>query len=105
MLDCDGNKTQFFVGPDKNPAQVKKEVLSKLLRDLVQSHVQGKEVWVKKSIGTLFVDKRRLVTIHIQGEAEANLDWSHVKRIDLKIEQGVIEEAFKAILLNGGSSP
>jgi hypothetical protein len=104
VLDSEGVKTQFFVGPDKNGAQVKREVLAKHLRVLVQSHVQGKEVWCKKATGTLFVDKRRLVTIHVQDESSARLDWAHSKRIDLKIDQGVVEEAFKALLLDGGPS-
>lgn len=56
VLDASGNPVQFYVGPDKNAAMVSREVLSKHLKDLVQAMLTGKEVWVEKPNGTLFVD-------------------------------------------------
>jgi len=102
VLDSQNQEIQFFVGPDKNASQIKREVLSKALRSIVQSEIQGKEVWVKKSTGTLFVDRRRLLTIHVTGESSARIDWSHPKRIDLRLEQGPIEEQFRSLVSEGG---
>jgi hypothetical protein len=98
---------QFYVQPDKNGCQIRREVFSKLLKDFVQEQLgQAKEVWNKKASGTLFVDKRRLLTVLITGEDSARIDWDHAKRIDLRLDQALVEEKVKALVLGGpgGSS-
>ena len=103
--DCENVETQFYIQPDKNPAQVKREIATKLLRDVVQSLVPDtKEVWAKRATGTLFVDKRRLLSVRIQGEDVGSIDWSHPKRIALGLDQAPVELALKNFLLGEGPS-
>ena len=105
VLDDLGQEIRFFVGPDKNPAQIRREVLSKILKELVQGKIQDKQVWLKKATGTLFVDRRRLCTLHIVSEDATRIEWYHPKRIELKLDDGPITEEFKSeVAKRGGAS-
>ena len=105
VLDSANAEVQFYVQPDKNPAQIKREVATKTLRDLVQGLVPAnKEVWAKRDAGTLYVDKRRLLTITIQGELSAHINWSHPKRVSLGLDQAQIETELRNFLLGEGGS-
>ena len=97
VRDAQNIPLQFFVQPDKNGAQVRKEVLAKHLREIVQPLIAEKQIYIKKSTGTLFVDRRPLVSIFVTGEFSARLGWFHTKRISLNIEQGPVEQAFAAL--------
>jgi len=92
------SEVQYFVGPDKNAAQIRKEVLAKNLKTFVQGLLQGKEVWIKKETGTLLVDRRRLLSVLVVSESEARIDWAHPKRIELRLDQAQIELEFKNML-------
>ena len=106
VADEQGREVQFFVGPDKNLAQVRREVLTKSLREIVKPMLPEKEIWMRKSTGTLFVDKRMLVSVKILGEASARLEWYHPKRIVLGLEEGPITEQFNALVAGvGGQLP
>ena len=96
---------KFYIAPDKNPAQVRREVLSKQLKTGICA-LEGwtKEVFVRKSSGTLLVDRRPLVTVKIIDENNASLVWSHANRVAQGMQQEVAEGIF-AELLAGGSSP
>jgi hypothetical protein len=96
VLDDKSKEIRFFVNPDKNGAQIRREVLTKLLQDLVQNSLAGKEVWAKKPTGTLFVDRRRLCVLHITSEEGFSIEWMHDKRIQLKLDEATISESFKA---------
>ena len=101
-------ENQFVVAPDKNGAQIRREVLSKLLKDFVQQQIgQAKQVFLQKASGALFVDKRRLLSVHITGESSARIDWDHPKRIGLQLDQAPVEEKLRTLVVGGGggSSP
>ena len=99
-LDDMGNEVRFFISPDKNPAQIRKEVLSKVLKDLVQSKLASKQVWLKKATGTLFVDRRKLCIVHVPSEnsESTRVEWLHPKRIELGLDDAVIATEFKAAI-------
>ena len=104
--DVQGNEVQFFVGPDKNGAQVRREVLSKLLKEFVQEKLGGnKQVWLRKSSGTLFVDRRKLLTVHVTGETSARIEWYHLKRAELSLDQALVEEKLKTLVAGEGGGP
>jgi len=94
---------QFYVGPDKNGAQIRKEVLAKRLKEVVQDLLKEKQVFVRKATGTLFVDKRPLVSISITGEDGYALVWYAAKRIALDLDEAVVADAFASEI--GGPSP
>ena len=48
------------------------------------------------------VDERKNVAVHVEDDVEVSLDWCHTKRIELKLDQAVTEEQFKAIANDGG---
>ena len=105
--DPNGVSCKFYIAPDKNPAQVRKEVLSKQLKGRIEG-LEGwsKEIFIRKSSGTLLVDRRALVSVAIIDEVRASLVWSHAQRIHLGIEQEVVEAMFKDIVGGGaGGGP
>ena len=93
---------QFYVQPDKNGAQIKREILSKELANIFSTIVQSSSFFVRKSTGSVFVDRRVLATVHVTGENQAKINWFHPKRIQLNIKQEEVEEQFNALL--GGPS-
>jgi len=104
-LDPNGTTHKFYIAPDKNPAQVRKEVLSKQLKSGIEG-LEGwsKEIFVRKSSGTLLVDRRPLVSISIVDENKAALVWTHADRIHLSLDQAGIETMFQNIV-GGGAFP
>ena len=93
---------KFYVSIDKNPAQIRKEVLAKRLQTIITPMCSGKETAVKKSSGSVMVDKRVLVSVQLTGEESARLNWCHAKRIELAIEQEAVEQAFGHFVVSGG---
>jgi hypothetical protein len=103
VLDDQGRKVVFFVNPDKNAAQVRREIYTKYLKEIVQQHVEGKVVYAKKPTGTLFLDRRVLCVLHIVSEEEHNIVWMHDRRIMYKLDEAAVAESLKArIAARGG---
>ena len=100
--DSLGVAHKYYINPDKNPAQMRKEVLSKRLQSIIAPLCIDKEFFVKKASGTIYVDRRVLVSVVLTGEESARLNWCHPKRIDCKIDLAVVEEAFGHYVLAGG---
>jgi len=103
--DPPGTVHKFYVAADKNEAQVRKEVLAKQFKAAIEN-MEGwsKPIFVRKSSGTLLVDRRRLVSISIIDEHKASLVWAHANRIKLGLDQAAVETLFRGIA-EGGSSP
>ena len=105
LVECAEHKeNKFYVNPDKNPAQVRKEVLAKRLQCIVSPMRVDKTFYVKKSSGSVYCDKRCVATIVLTGEESARIDWCHPKRIDLNIVQEDVESAFSHYVVAGGPS-
>ena len=104
-LDPNGTTHKFYIAPDKNPAQVRKEVLTKHFKAGI-SGLEGwtEEIFVRKASGTLLVDRRPLVSISIVDENRAALVWTHANRINLSLDQAGIETMFQNIV-GGGACP
>ncbi len=102
VMDDLDEVVQFFVQPDKNGAQTRREILAKNLKDIVQPLVGDKQIFVRKTTGSIMVDRRVLATVFINGEHSARIQWFHPKRIALAIEQDVVEQQFAAVV--GGPS-
>ena len=86
LVECSlGQEHKFYVNPDKNPAQTRKEFLAKRLQTIISPMCPEKEFFVKKSSGTLYNDRRAVVSVILTGEESARLEWCHPKRIELKI--------------------
>ena len=104
VLDDQGQLVQFFVKTDKNPSMVRKEILTKSMQDLCQQKFAGTEVFANRPNGSLFVDRKLLCTVHVTGENSARLEWNKPICVLFKFEYAVVEEEFKALLLNRGQS-
>ena len=100
--DSLGAEHKFYVNPDKNPAQMRKEVLAKRLQAILSPICIDKQFFVKKSSGTIYTDRRVLVSVVLTGEDSARLVWCHPKRIECHIDQAAVEEAFGHYVLSGG---
>ena len=98
VLNDADQEIRFFVAPDKNPSQIKREILSKNLKDIVAKKI-SKEVWVNKQMGTLYVDRRKLCVVHIVSEESYRLDWTHTKLHDLGLDEATLSEEFKTFQL------
>jgi hypothetical protein len=97
-----GGRIQFYVNPDKNGSMVRMEIVGKALCTFLESSVANKKFYLRNQTGTVFVDKRPLFSVVITGELSGRLDWNHPKRIELGLDQGVLEERFKTLVAVGG---
>ena len=98
VLDDQSQEVKFYVGPDKNPCQVRREVLAKSLKDLVSKAIPDVNIFIKKSAGTLYIDKRPLVTVHISGPESARLTWNPDKVASYKLDLPRLEEGFRKLV-------
>ena len=101
-----GTSIQFYIAPDKNPCQMRREILAKLLKDILQglATTPDTKFFVKKATGSVYANKRVVVSVIITGPESARLDWCHAKRIELGIEQGPAESAFGQYVVSGPGS-
>ena len=105
FVECAENKQhKFYVNPDKNPAQTRKEVLAKRLQTIISPMRADKEFFVKKSSGSIYCESRVVATVFLTGEESARIDWCHPKRIELKLVQEDIEAAFSHYVVAGRPS-
>jgi len=99
----DGSSNKAYFNPDKSQATVRKEMLSKQMRDVISALLpSGKEAFARRSTGSVMVDRRVLCTITMVNEGKCNVAWNHAKRIEFKIEEDVAMESF---LTGAGLSP
>ena len=99
-----GKDIQYYIAPDKNPCQMRREILSKHLKGILEPLAISTQFFVKKTTGSIYADKRVVVSVVITGPESARLDWCHGKRIELNIDQATVETAFNAHVVTGGPS-
>ena len=95
----DGSVVQFFCNPDKNRAQVRREILCRNLRDLLEGPVSaaGKSCHGRKNTSSIMIDRRLLVTVFIINEYQAKLDWNEPHLLSIpSIDKESIEASFRA---------
>ena len=97
-----GTDIQFYIAPDKNPCQMRKEILCKHLKGILEGLAIDTTFFVKKATGSIYADKRVVVSVVITGPESARLNWCQAKRIDLGIDQGAAELAFSSHVVSGG---
>ena len=105
--DDQNNKIKFYVAPDKNPCQIRREILAKNLCTMLSGKAVDKEFSLNKATGSVYVgkgrDRRVVCSVVITGPETARLEWCHPKRIELGIDQGPVEQEFSGLVLGGGS--
>jgi hypothetical protein len=99
--DPQGVPSQIYFNPDKNGAQVRKEVLAKALAGMLSDAKTDKKFFLKRDLGQILVDKRPIALVVVTGESSARISWMHTKRIALGIDQAAIESGFAALVANG----
>ena len=57
---------------------------------------------LSKNTGSIYADKRVVVSVVITGPESARLDWCHGKRIELGIDQAEVETQFGNYVVSGG---
>ena len=102
VVDDQNKQIKFYVNPDKNPCQMRREILSKHLRTILASKVTDKDLYLKKTTGSVLENKRAICSVIITGPESARLEWCHPKRIELGIEQAPVEQEFSAFVIGGG---
>ena len=86
---------KFFVNPDKNPAQVRKEVLTRKMQIILGNFTQ-EAVSCSRVLGRCFISKRRVVSVIIKDEDSFILDWDKGQCNLQRLEFPKIEVAFRA---------
>ena len=81
---------------------MRREILGKHVKSILASKAMDKEFFLKKSTGTILEGKRVVVSVIVTGPDTAHLDWCHPKRIELGIEQGLVEQEFANHVVSGG---
>ena len=105
MLSPDGDGVQFFVGPDKNPSMVKREVMSKAIFNSISKAHPNAKFFLRKATGTILSDRRHVVSVIITGPYTGSLDWNLSKVAELEIVKDNFDEEFKLLVsADGGSS-
>ena len=102
-----GTVHKYYINPDKNGCQVRREVLCKDLKDIITPYIKDQKIFVQKSTGSIMVQRRVLASIVVTGTISARLQWMPAQRIKYKIideVQVAIEEAF-SVLTGGESRP
>ena len=96
---------KYYINPDKNGCQVRREILCKDLKDIITPYIQDHKIFVQKSTGSIMVQRRVLASIIVTGTISARIQWMPAQRIKYKIMgevQVAIEDAFSA--LTGGET-
>ena len=100
MLSNDGSIVQFFCNPDKNRAQVRREVLCRNLCQILDGPVAsaGKKCYTVKSANAIFIERRLLVTVFVINEHKAKLEWNDPFLASIPaIDKEAVEASFCAI--------
>ena len=97
-----GGLVQFFIFPDKNPSQVRKEVLSRKLQIYIQTLLSDEVIYVKKSEGVLRARRRKLVTVCLVDEAECRLQWEVPFASVLRLDMAIVNDHFKNNIASEG---
>jgi len=97
-----GIEIKFYVAPDKNPCQMRREILSKHVKNILLSNAVDKKFFLKKATGSIYEGKRVVCSVIVTGPETARLDWCHPKRIELCIEQAPVEQEFSNYVVSGG---
>ena len=76
LVEGVGESVQVFFNPDKNSAQIKKEVLAKKMSIFLQAWLpQGTKITVSKVNGRVFASGKKLVSILIKDEGNFSMVW------------------------------
>ena len=97
-------ETKFYLNPDKNGCQVRKEVLTKSLKSYLGEHLPQEEFFMRRSDGVIFHGRRPLVQVVVVAEEASGtrLSWKHAKRVSLNLDQAQVESKFKELVANNG---
>ncbi len=95
VKDPTGGFVQWYANPDKNPATVRREILAKKLKLIVEPIIPDKNVFVRKSTGSIMVDRRVLASVFIPDQDSAKITWFHPLREKLKISEDSVTKDFE----------
>jgi len=106
VVDNNGQSHQFYCNPDKNPAQVRREILCKNLKEIVDPVItaKGKQAFMRKTTGSVMVDRKVLGTVIIGANRVARIEWYKPTVISLGIDTIPFDQTFSAIS-DGGQRP
>ena len=102
VVDDQDNEIKCCVAPDKNPCQMRREIISKNLQKIVAWKAVDKQFFLKKTTGSIYENKRVVCSFIIIGPETAQPEWCHPKRIELGIEQALVEQEFSNFVFSGG---
>ena len=99
VVDDAGTQYQFYCNPDKNLAQVRKEILTRNLKELLEPHAKslGKIIAMRKTTGSVLIDRRVVGSIFLLNEKNARIQWYTPVVLSLNIDMPSIDEAFSAV--------
>ena len=90
-----GENVKVYYNPDKNGAQIRKEIQGKIPWEVIRSADTSKELFYKRENGTVYVDRRPLAQIQIVSEEAVRVSWMHNRRGKIGMDDAAIEKAFK----------
>ena len=81
---------------------MRRDLLAKNLKSIPASKTVDKEHFIENYTGSLYGNKRVLVSVVITGPETARLGWCHGRRIELGIEQAPVEQELSNSVFSGG---
>ena len=87
-LDEKNNYHKFYINPDRNGAQIRREILSKEVAKILQSAFPSHTFFVQKSTGSVYWQRQVLGTVVVIDPVTSRVSWKPAARIGL----GLIDE-------------
>ena len=104
VVEGPNGNVQFFINPDKNNAQVRKEVLCKKLAGFLQGFLPANiAISASRVNGRVFVAKKKTVSILIKDENSFTLVWDKAYCNVIKLEYPAVEQAFQSEVAQSSS--
>ena len=100
--DPSGTPCAFYVNPDKNGAQIRKEVQAKLLKGILEAEKPGLQFFLKRDAGVIFVDRKPIASVVVISETRSRVSWNHPHRLLKGVDDAVVTEKFQSAAANGG---
>ena len=87
-VDERGLSHKFYINPDRNGAQIRREILCKELKNLIMAAFPNANLFVQKNSGSVLYKRRVLATVVVIDPISARISWMPAGRIEL----GLVDE-------------
>ncbi len=90
-----GENVKYYINPDKNGATVRKEVLSKQLKEYIQTLLpDGIYAFARKESGSVAVLRKELCAIVVESQHKTGIAWNYPLAAKCHLDTNAIGDHF-----------